>query len=216
MMGFVKWHLIASHFPFLKPPQHPNKSSITTTHHRPPKRRHRFKIPAATERIQELPHLAPPSSSDPRVSIRLFRKLPKMATDELAHAVAPAPAGGDHSPAFSFSIWPPTQRTRDAVVRRLVETLAGDTILCKRYGAVPAADAEPAARAIEAEAFDAVAAAGGAAASVEEGIEALQSYSKEVSRRLLDFVKSRSADAKADPPSAEALAPDAPEAQPAA
>ncbi|AQL04981.1 Signal recognition particle 19 kDa protein [Zea mays] len=35
-------------------------------------------------------------------------------------------------------------------------------------------------------AFDAVAAAGGAAASVEEGIEALQSYSKEVSRRLLD------------------------------
>jgi hypothetical protein len=51
---------------------------------------------------------------------------------------------------------------------------------------VPAADAEPAARAIEAEAFDVVAAAGGAAASVEEGIEALQSYSKEVSRRLLD------------------------------
>ncbi|AQL08893.1 MFP1 attachment factor 1 [Zea mays] len=142
-----------------------------------------------------------------------------MANEEPAPVTAPAaaaPAGGDHSPAFSFSIWPPTQRTRDAVVRRLVETLAGDTILCKRYGAVPAADAEPAARAIEAEAFDAVAAAGGAAASVEEGIEALQSYSKEVSRRLLDFVKSRSADAKADPPSAEALAPDAPEAQPAA
>jgi hypothetical protein len=91
-----------------------------------------------------------------------------------------------------------------------------DTILCKRYGVVPTADAEPATRAIEAEAFDTVAAVGGAAASVEEGIEALQSYSKEVSRRLLDFVKSRSADAKADPPSAEALAPDAPEAQPAA
>jgi hypothetical protein len=218
MMGFVEWHLIASHFPFLKPPQHPNKSSITTTHHRPPKRRHRFKIPAATERIQERAPRAPPpppSSSDPRVSIRLFRKLPKMATDELAHAVAPAPAGGDHSPAFSFSIWPPTQRTRDAVVRRLVETLAGDTILCKRYGAVPAADAEPAARAIEAEAFDAAASTGGAAAaSVEEGIEALQFYSKEVSRRLLDFVKSRSADAKAgDTPSEEARAPGAPEAE---
>ncbi|CAD6210116.1 unnamed protein product [Miscanthus lutarioriparius] len=144
-----------------------------------------------------------------------------MATDELAPApppapaaVAPSPAGGDHSPAFSFSIWPPTQRTRDAVVRRLVDTLAGDTILCKRYGAVPTADADPAARAIEAEAFDAAAAAtGGAAASVEEGIEALQFYSKEVSRRLLDFVKSRSADAKADPPSEEAQAPAAPEAE---
>ena len=134
-----------------------------------------------------------------------------MATDELAAAPVPAPAaapaGGDPSAAFSLSIWPPTQRTRDAVVRRLVETLTTDTILCKRYGAVPGADADPAARAIEAEAFDAAAATGGAAASVEEGIEALQLYSKEVSRRLLDFVKSRSAGAKAEaPPSEEAPA----------
>jgi hypothetical protein len=100
-----------------------------------------------------------------------------MATDELA-------AGAD-SAGFSFSIWPPTQRTREAVVQRLVDTLAGDTILCKRYGAVPAADA---------------------AASVEEGIEALQFYSKEVSRRLLDFVKSRSAAAAAEAEAAESQA----------
>uniref|UniRef100_A0A8I6YKG9 WPP domain-containing protein n=2 Tax=Hordeum vulgare subsp. vulgare TaxID=112509 RepID=A0A8I6YKG9_HORVV len=85
------------------------------------------------------------------------------------------------------------------MVRRLVDTLAGDTLLCKRYGAVPTADAEPAVRAIEAEAFDAAVVGGGAAASVEEGIEALQLYSKDVSRRLLDFVKSRSAAAKAEP-----------------
>uniref|UniRef100_A0A0D3GM84 WPP domain-containing protein n=1 Tax=Oryza barthii TaxID=65489 RepID=A0A0D3GM84_9ORYZ len=38
---------------------------------------------------------------------------------------------------------------------------------------------------------------GAASASVEEGIKALQLYSKEVSSRLLDFVKSRSAAAKA-------------------
>uniref|UniRef100_A0A0D9VR17 WPP domain-containing protein n=1 Tax=Leersia perrieri TaxID=77586 RepID=A0A0D9VR17_9ORYZ len=132
-----------------------------------------------------------------------------MATDELpsaaaaAAAVAPA-AVGEESGGFSFSIWPPTQRTRDAVVRRLVDTLGGDTILCKRYGAVPAADAEPAARGIEAEAFDAAAVSGAAAASVEEGIKALQFYSKEVSRRLLDFVKSRSAAAKADAAAAAA------------
>ncbi|KAM0871472.1 hypothetical protein ACQ4PT_039366 [Festuca glaucescens] len=123
-----------------------------------------------------------------------------MGPDELSPAAAGA-GDGEAAP-FSFSIWPPTQRTRDAVVRRLVDTLAGDTLLCKRYGAVPAADADPAARAIEAEAFDAAAVTGGAAASVEEGIEALQLYSKEVSRRLLDFVKSRSAAAAkaADPP----------------
>ncbi|GJN08707.1 hypothetical protein PR202_ga26659 [Eleusine coracana subsp. coracana] len=123
-----------------------------------------------------------------------------MATDELT----PAPVAGADSTGFSFSIWPPTQRTREAVVQRLVDTLTGDTILCKRYGSVPAADAEPAARAIEAEAFDAAAATGGAAASVEDGIEALQFYSKEVSRRLLDFVKSRSAAAKSQTPSVDA------------
>lgn len=117
-----------------------------------------------------------------------------MSTDE--HPAA-ATAGDDMPASFSFSIWPPTQRTRDAVVRRLVDTLAGDTILCKRYGAVPAADAVT----------------GGAAASVEEGIEALQLYSKEVSRRLLDFVKSRSAAAKAAPPSEEEAAPKAAEGE---
>uniref|UniRef100_A0ACD5XDB3 Uncharacterized protein n=2 Tax=Avena sativa TaxID=4498 RepID=A0ACD5XDB3_AVESA len=121
-----------------------------------------------------------------------------MGPDDLSPADAAGLGDGEPAP-FSFSIWPPTQRTRDAVVRRLVDTLAGDTLLCKRYGAVPAADADPAAHAIEAEAFDAAAVAGGAAASVEEGIEALQLYSKEVSRRLLDFVKARSAAAKAEP-----------------
>ncbi|KAM0879576.1 hypothetical protein ACQ4PT_034144 [Festuca glaucescens] len=125
-----------------------------------------------------------------------------MGPDELSPAAAGVGGDGEAAP-FSFSIWPPTQRTRDAVVRRLVDTLAGDTLLCKRYGAVPAADADPAARAIEAEAFDAAAVTGGAASSVEEGIEALQLYSKEVSRRLLDFVKSRSAAAKAEPPKDE-------------
>jgi len=124
-----------------------------------------------------------------------------MGPDDFSPAAAAAAVDGDGETApFSFSIWPPTQRTRDAVVRRLVDTLAGDTLLCKRYGAVPAPDADPAARAIEAEAFDAAAVTGGAAATVEEDIEALQLYSKEVSRRLLDFVKARSAAAKAETP----------------
>ncbi|KAL5208949.1 hypothetical protein ABZP36_004572 [Zizania latifolia] len=125
-----------------------------------------------------------------------------MATDELPTAAATVAA--EESPGFSFSIWPPTQRTRDAVVKHLVDTVDGDTILYKRYGAVPAADAELATRAIDAEAFDVVAVNGVVAASMEEGIKALQLYSKEVSRRLLDFIKSRSAAGKVEPPSEEA------------
>nr|XP_027092980.1 uncharacterized protein LOC113713450 [Coffea arabica] len=37
----------------------------------------------------------------------------------------------------SFSIWPPTQRTRDAVINRLIETLSSPSVLSKRYGVIP-------------------------------------------------------------------------------
>jgi hypothetical protein len=99
----------------------------------------------------------------------------------------------------SFSIWPPSQRTRDAVVRRLVQTMAAPSVLSQRYGAVPETEAERAAATVEAEAFAATSESAAAASpdTVEEGIEVLQAYSKEVSRRLLEFAKSRAAQAAA-------------------
>ncbi|EER97479.1 hypothetical protein BDA96_02G379100 [Sorghum bicolor] len=131
---------------------------------------------------------------------------------------APAPAataGAKAAEALlpSLSIWPPSQRTRDAVVRRLVQTLAAPSVLSQRYGAVPEPEAERAAAAVEAEAFAAASKSSSAAespASVEEGIEVLQAYSKEVSRRLLELAKSRSAAAAAAPP-AEGSAKEEPE-----
>jgi len=97
------------------------------------------------------------------------------------------------------------------VVRRLVQTLAAPSILSERYGAVPEPEAERAAAAAEAEAFAAASksAAAESPASVEEGIEVLQAYSKEVSRRLLELAKSRSAAAAAAP--AEGSAKEEPE-----
>ncbi|KAJ7958213.1 MFP1 attachment factor 1 [Quillaja saponaria] len=41
----------------------------------------------------------------------------------------------------SFSIWPPTQRTRDAVINRLIETLSTPSVLSKRYGTISLEDA---------------------------------------------------------------------------
>ncbi|EEE50768.1 MFP1 attachment factor 1 [Oryza sativa Japonica Group] len=120
------------------------------------------------------------------------------------------PRAGSASPPppFSFAVWPPTRRTRDAVVRRLVAVLSGDTTTALRkryrYGAVPAADAERAARAVEAQAFDAASASSSSSSSVEDGIETLQLYSREVSNRLLAFVRSRSSAAGAPPASAAA------------
>ncbi|KAK2980989.1 hypothetical protein RJ640_023315 [Escallonia rubra] len=48
----------------------------------------------------------------------------------------------------SFSIWPPTQRTRNAVLSRLIETLYAPSMLSKRYGPVPADEATVVARRI--------------------------------------------------------------------
>ena len=101
---------------------------------------------------------------------------------------------------------------QDAVVRHRVQTLAAPNVLSQRYGAVPEPEAERAAAAVEAEAFAAASksAAAESPASVEEGIEVLQAYSKEVSRRLLELAKSRSAAAAAAAP-AEGSAKEEPE-----
>lgn len=89
-----------------------------------------------------------------------------------------------------ISIWPPSQRTRDAVVKRLIETLSNPSVLSKRYGPMSPDDAASAARGIEQDAFSSAAAN---SHSVDEGIEILQGYSKVISRRMLESLKSRSA-----------------------
>ncbi|XP_030514594.2 MFP1 attachment factor 1-like [Rhodamnia argentea] len=114
------------------------------------------------------------------------------------------------APNVAFSIWPPSQRTRDAVVARLIETLSTPSVLSKRYGTVPQDEAASAARAIEQEAFNA---AGGAAAADDDGIEVLQIYSKEISKRMLDSVKTRAV--AASPAATPAPAPGGDAAPPA-
>ncbi|XP_071703119.1 MFP1 attachment factor 1-like [Rutidosis leptorrhynchoides] len=96
---------------------------------------------------------------------------------------------------MSFSIWPPTQRTRDAVIKRLIETLTEKSVLSDRYGTISSDEASDVALRIEEEAFKT--APSGPLPDGEDGIEILQSYSKEISKRMLDFVKSRSASSAA-------------------
>ncbi|KAK7351610.1 hypothetical protein VNO77_11186 [Canavalia gladiata] len=124
---------------------------------------------------------APPSDHDSDPS-------PQQTQDQSPSAAKLGPAG------ISFSIWPPTQRTREAVINRLIETLSTPSVLSKRYGTMAPEEASAAARQIEDEAFTT---AGGTAASDIDGIEILQVYSKEISKRMLDTVK-----AKATPGSA--------------
>ncbi|XP_078430273.1 MFP1 attachment factor 1-like [Wolffia australiana] len=121
-----------------------------------------------------------------------------MATAEEREAAPPASfAEGDlaSSSSLIFQIWPPSQRTREAVIKRLVETLSAPSILSKRYGTFPAEEAASLSRRIEEEAFTAAAAQqpsdASSAAADELGIETLQLYSKEISKRMLEAVKAR-------------------------
>ncbi|KAI7753225.1 hypothetical protein M8C21_002406 [Ambrosia artemisiifolia] len=98
---------------------------------------------------------------------------------------------------YSFSIWPPTQRTRDAVITRLIQTLTSKSILSDRYGTIPTDQADVIARCIEQEAFNAATASSPAHhGHDDDGIDTLQLYSKEISKRMLDSVKSRSVETK--------------------
>ncbi|KAE8659144.1 MFP1 attachment factor 1 [Hibiscus syriacus] len=99
---------------------------------------------------------------------------------------------------LTFKIWPPSQQTRDAVHKRLVETLSSESILSKRYGAIPQEKAPILAKLIEEEAFSVAEAS---FSTEEDGIEILQVYSKEISKRMLDIVKTRAATASDSPPS---------------
>ncbi|KHN21402.1 MFP1 attachment factor 1 [Glycine soja] len=64
-------------------------------------------------------------------------------------------------------------------------TLSAPSVLSKRYGTLSSDESSSAARQIEDEAFS--------AASSSDGIETLQVYSKEISKRMLDTVKARAA-----------------------
>ncbi|GAV74659.1 WPP domain-containing protein [Cephalotus follicularis] len=89
---------------------------------------------------------------------------------------------------ISLRIWPPTQRTRDAVIARLIENLSEPSVLSKRYGTIPQEEAAATAHIIEEEAF---VAAGAAASTEDDGIEILQVYSKEISKRMLETIKAK-------------------------
>ncbi|GMI64929.1 hypothetical protein HRI_000162200 [Hibiscus trionum] len=104
---------------------------------------------------------------------------------------------------LTLRIWPPSPSTRDAVINRLVETLSSQSVLSKRYGTIPEEEASSVAKSIEEEAFSL---AGAAFSPDVDGIEILQMYSKEISKRMLDTVKSRaSATAPSDAPIGEEI-----------
>ncbi|OIS96193.1 PREDICTED: MFP1 attachment factor 1-like [Nicotiana attenuata] len=95
---------------------------------------------------------------------------------------------------ISFSIWPPTQRTRDDVVQRLIESHSSPSIFSKRYGTLTKEEASDIARRVEEGAFTF---AGSSASSDDNEFEIVHAYngvySKEISKRMLDAVKSISA-----------------------
>lgn len=90
---------------------------------------------------------------------------------------------------ISLRIWPPTEKTRDAVLNRLIETLSTESILSKRYGTLTSEEARSVAKSIEEKAYGV---ASSAVSGDDDGIKILELYSKEISKRMLESVKARS------------------------
>ncbi|VVB07567.1 unnamed protein product [Arabis nemorensis] len=97
----------------------------------------------------------------------------------------------------SLRIWPPSQKTRDAVVNRLVETLSNESIFSKRYGTLGSEEALIVAKSVEEEAYGVAVVLGG---DDGDGIEILGAYTKEISKRVLESVKTRTLNPNADSP----------------
>ncbi|WOH14795.1 hypothetical protein DCAR_0934318 [Daucus carota subsp. sativus] len=73
----------------------------------------------------------------------------------------------------TYAIWPPSQRTCNAVTKRLLETLSSPSVISKRYDTLPEEKARVIAAKIEGEAF---ATAFITASPDDDGIEILQGY----------------------------------------
>jgi hypothetical protein len=100
--------------------------------------------------------------------------------------------------AFSFNLWPPSKRTRAAVVERMVKTLSSPSILSKKYGQFDSEQAQVHAKKIEEEAFSA--SQNFAATNPgDSGSHVLQFYSKEVSKLMLDTAKLHSSNQNPPP-----------------
>ncbi|CAH8305634.1 unnamed protein product [Eruca vesicaria subsp. sativa] len=136
--------------------------------------------------------VSPPLSKS-EGSTTLPATTPDQTSDETSKAVdlkkeesvAETKPGGN-----SLRIWPPTQKTRDAVLKRLAETLSTESILSKRYGTLNSDEASAVAKSIEEEAYDV---ASNAVSDDDDGIKILEVYSREISKRMLETVKDRSA-----------------------
>jgi len=89
----------------------------------------------------------------------------------------------------NYSIWPPTQRTRDAVKNRLIKTLSTPSVLTKRYGTMSADEASAAASQIEDEAFSV---ADASSSTGNDNVAILEVYSKEISKLMIETVKAKS------------------------
>lgn len=74
-------------------------------------------------------------------------------------------------------------------MNRLIETLTNKCILTKRYGTLQSDEALTVAKSVEEEAYGVAAVLGGD--DDDDGIEILQAYSKEISKRVLDSVNTR-------------------------
>lgn len=96
-------------------------------------------------------------------------------------------SNSEHRP-FSIKLWPPSKKTREVLVKRMITNLTTKSIFTEKYGSLSEADAEENAKNIEDEAF-ATADQHYEKEPDGDGASAVQLYAKECSKLLLEVLK---------------------------
>lgn len=113
------------------------------------------------------------------------------AADPYLLPARPPPPSIPSLASLTLKIWPPSRGTRDAVALRLVETMTTPSVITRRHGCVPRDEVSSVARRIEEDAF-VVASENVKEGDDDDGMDILQIYSQEISKKMLAVVKEKS------------------------
>ncbi|CAE6124699.1 unnamed protein product [Arabidopsis arenosa] len=103
------------------------------------------------------------------------------ATSEVEDLTKEAKSGG-----IVYSVWPPSQNSRERILNSLIKKLSTDSFLSYKYGTIKPEEASAVAKSIEEEAYNIA-----SRFVSRDGIKNLEAYTNEISERVIESAEVR-------------------------
>ncbi|CAL9231829.1 unnamed protein product [Arabidopsis halleri] len=111
----------------------------------------------------------------------LKRRRSDATSEEVEDLTKEAKSGG-----IVYSVWPPSQKSRERILNSLIKTLSTDSFLSYEYGTIKPEEASAVAKSIEEEAYNIA-----SRVVSSDGIKNLEAYTNEMSERVIESAKVR-------------------------